>query len=351
MYPAFFMAMSGLQASGKSTLAKSLARRLGWSYIAESTAAKQYLDDFFKNPKELAFETQLAFLCNKALLILQKLRSGENIILDRTLYEDCYIFAKYWKDRGDITDRDFQTYTALAKHFLEEIPPPDLIIYSTCSLKVAETRIAERNRLSGGGKGYQNKYPPNHLKDILRLYKKWVRDYRDGAIYSIDSEVFDFRDRQVVDKIHSEIAELISAAQAIDNQLDLDLFSHLSRATIHVPPNPKILRRISDIKSDLSTKRPLKEDVPNQNWSPASPYAYIAAPFTTIAVDPSFKADKTELFSLPPLHGRINRGVFRNCLLATARALHGVGLNTLLPHRDVNQWGKKILRSEDRRVC
>jgi deoxyadenosine/deoxycytidine kinase len=341
MYPAFFMAMSGLQASGKSTLAKTLARRLGWSYIAESMAAKQYLDDFFKNPKELAFETQLAFLCNKALLILQKLHRGENIILDRTLYEDCYIFGKYWKDRGDITDRDFQTYTALAKHFLEEIPPPDLIIYSTCSLKVAETRIVERNRLSGGSKSYQNKYPPDHLKDILGLYKKWVKGYRDGAIYSIDSEAYDFRDRQVVDKIYSEIADLISTAQATNDQLDL--FSGSARVAVHSSPIPKILRRISDVKSNLSTKKPFKEDVPNQNWNPVSPYAYIAAPFTTVAVDQSLKTDKSELFNLPPPHGRINRGAFRNCLLATARAMRGLGLNTLLPHRDVNQWGKKIL--------
>ncbi len=75
-----------------------------------------------------------------------------------------------------------------------------------------------------------------------------------------------------------------------------------------------------------------------------APIAYLAAPFTGYDTDtPETDDSQHSLFDLPAGHGVIPRSGFRNDLLAVERALSRAGFSVLLPHRDVNEWGRKTL--------
>lgn len=67
------------------------------------------------------------------------------------------------------------------------------------------------------------------------------------------------------------------------------------------------------------------------------PCAYIAAPFTLMSTVP-------ETSKVP--HGIIPDGQYKSSLLQIEKALTGYGLDTFLPHRDVNQWGRRIMSPE-----
>jgi hypothetical protein len=73
------------------------------------------------------------------------------------------------------------------------------------------------------------------------------------------------------------------------------------------------------------------------------PVAYIAAPFTGKAeVDESVRQEAS-LFDMPQLHGLISVGHYRRALTRICQVLKQMGIASILPHRDVNEWGKKKL--------
>ena len=95
-----YLAIAGQSGTGKSTIALSLARTLGYRYLPLDTHAKHYLKDLANNPTRWAFETQLSFLLLKAGELARELRNGLSVILDRTLEEDSKVYAEFYRKSG-----------------------------------------------------------------------------------------------------------------------------------------------------------------------------------------------------------------------------------------------------------
>src|SRR5262249_7176155 len=142
----WLISVSGMMGSGKTTLARGLASALGWAYVPEYMPATKYLPDLFQDSRRWAFETQSAFLTHKAIQVFEACENNQNIIVDRSLYEDSEIFAYHFFQKGDIDERAFETYQALANHFIRELPSPDLILFCKCRPQTIEARIQARGR-------------------------------------------------------------------------------------------------------------------------------------------------------------------------------------------------------------
>ena len=56
----------------------------------------RYIPDLFSDMRRLAFEARIGFFCNKAIALQERIASGLNVVLDRTLYEDDAVFANYF---------------------------------------------------------------------------------------------------------------------------------------------------------------------------------------------------------------------------------------------------------------
>lgn len=331
--------VAGLQGSGKTTLARGIAGKFGWEFVAESATAMRYIPDLFSDMRRLAFEAQIGFFCNKAIALQERLASGFNVVLDRTLYEDAAVFANYFHQIAMIDDRAFATYNALADYFKSIIPAPDLTIYCDCPVSVAKARIDERKRES------QKSYPKNHVEDIGRLYESWFANYESGPLVRIDSEANDFRNDRVIRQIADEVSGIL-ARPARDEQPDLFTPSS-SRSpveTFALIEEVRGMDRMSGFISDLDvgSKRRLFS-------LPSGPFAYLAAPFTEFArIDPVEKGrEGEELISLPQQHGAVPVGVYRRALLGIEKRLQDYRLETLIPHRDVNKWGHKTVLPGD----
>ncbi len=79
------------------------------------------------------------------------------------------------------------------------------------------------------------------------------------------------------------------------------------------------------------------------------PSAYIAAPFTSVASVPEKERnrDVITLFDMDNPHGIIKKGAYRNMLNGISRRMKGIGFSVVLPHRDINDWGRKILSAKE----
>ena len=67
-------------------------------------------------------------------------------ILDRSLYEDCYIFARALHHMGDVSERDYLAYHRLFELVVNSVPRPNLLIYLKAPVNVLMNRIRRRAR-------------------------------------------------------------------------------------------------------------------------------------------------------------------------------------------------------------
>jgi len=87
------IAVAGNIGAGKTTLAGLLAKHYGWEAHFEDVDENPYLNDFYDDMKRLSFALQIHFLNSRFNQVLALRKSGKDIIQDRTIYEDAYIFA------------------------------------------------------------------------------------------------------------------------------------------------------------------------------------------------------------------------------------------------------------------
>ena len=87
------IAVAGNIGAGKTTLTKLLAKHYKWEAHFEDVVDNPYLDDFYNQMERWSFNLQIYFLNHRYRQVLKFRESGKNIIQDRTIYEDAYIFA------------------------------------------------------------------------------------------------------------------------------------------------------------------------------------------------------------------------------------------------------------------
>jgi deoxyadenosine/deoxycytidine kinase len=316
------VAVAGNLGSGKTTLARQLADILSWQVEPRRRYDESYIQDQLSSPERWTFEAQLSFLTSKVASLQAAVRAGSQFLVDRSPYEDVEVFAQYWADRGEINARSFATYRSFADLMLRSIPPPGLIVYCEASPETCVRRLAERPR------PYQSLYPPDHLRRLNDLYGQWIASYNLSPVLRVDGESLDFRDPDIAVQIAGEILSQLAPARTSEEQL------LLAMPELPSPPPASSLPSQALIGGRRRGGRPL---------------VYIAAAFT--GRDRSHvrtnDAEVDLLWAADAAHGIIPRNAYRRNLLAVAEAFGEVGYEAILPHRDVNGWGRKVLTPQE----
>ena len=141
-----YIAVVGNIGAGKTTLTNMLAKHYGWEPKFESVNDNPYLDDFYSDMKRWSFDLQIYFMNRRIHDILNIVKSENVIIQDRCAFEDRYIFAPTLHEQGNMSDRDFETYTDLFDMMIKLVPQPDIIIYIQSSIGNLVNQIEKRNR-------------------------------------------------------------------------------------------------------------------------------------------------------------------------------------------------------------
>ncbi len=198
------IAIVGNIGAGKTTLTKLLANHLKWEPQFEAVDDNPYLEDFYGDMKRWAFNLQIYFLNSRFRHIVQLQEKEINIIQDRTIYEDAYIFAENLYDMGLMSARDFENYSNIFESIVSYIKPPDLLIYLRASVPTLVDNIQLR------GREYESGIRLDYLSKLNAKYEKWIKSYREGKLLILDKDKLDFANNPedlgfVLQKIETEL--------------------------------------------------------------------------------------------------------------------------------------------------
>jgi len=198
------IAVAGNIGSGKTTLTSLLAKHYRWEPHYEDVDDNPYLNDFYQDMQRWSFNLQIYFLNSRFNQIIDIRKSGKEVIQDRTIYEDAFIFAPNLHSMGLMTTRDFENYFTLFNLVSSLIEPPDLLIYLRASIPTLVNQIQIR------GRKYENTIRLDYLKRLNERYEAWVDSYNLGKLLIVDADNYNFPDNTedlstVIDKINAEL--------------------------------------------------------------------------------------------------------------------------------------------------
>lgn len=198
------IAIAGNIGAGKTTLTGLLAKHFGWEPHYEDVESNPYLHSFYEDMQRWSFNLQVYFLSSRFRQIINIHASGKNVIQDRTIYEDAYIFAPNLHSMNLMETRDFENYSALFELVSALIKPPDLLIYLRSSVPNLVQQIQRRGRV------YEESIRLDYLKSLNERYETWISKYKQGKLLIINVDEVNFADNPqelglVIEKIQAEI--------------------------------------------------------------------------------------------------------------------------------------------------
>ena len=197
------IAIAGNIGSGKTTLTRLLSKHFGWKPHFEEVDNNPYLESFYEDMKRWSFNLQIYFLNSLFRQVMEIRKSGDNIIQDRTIYEDAYIFAANLYDMGLMETRDYENYQALFELMSSFLQAPDLLIYLRASVPTLVRQIQKRNR------DYEQSIRLDYLKALNKRYENWIANYNKGKLLIIESDNIDLEKPEdlslVIDDINASL--------------------------------------------------------------------------------------------------------------------------------------------------
>ena len=181
------IAIAGNIGSGKTTLTRLLAEHYGWAPKYEDVDVNPYLSDFYNDMQRWSFNLQIYFLNKRFKDVVEILNANENVIQDRTIYEDARIFAPNLHSMGLMSTRDFENYKSVFDLMISLVKPPDLLIYLRSSIPNLVHQIHKR------GRAYESGIRIDYLEGLNDRYEEWIQGYEDGKklIINVDDLKFE----------------------------------------------------------------------------------------------------------------------------------------------------------------
>jgi deoxyadenosine/deoxycytidine kinase len=212
--------VAGNIGSGKTSLTERLAERLGWRSAFESVGDNPYLPDFYADMRSWSFHLQVFFLGHRAQQYLDLAEEPQSAILDRSIYEDAYIFARALHHLGNLSERDYFSYRRVFDLVVANLPSPDLLIYLRAPVPVLIKRILRRGRAIESG------ITPDYLLLLDSFYNDWMETFDVCPVLNIQTDDLDFVHKSrhldiVVQRIQDRLAgkeDLVFSSETDDGQ-------------------------------------------------------------------------------------------------------------------------------------
>ncbi len=178
--------VAGNIGSGKTSLTEKIGERLGWRTAYESVADNPYLPNFYADMKKWSFHLQIFFLGHRARQHLEMWNDPRNAIIDRSIYEDAYIFARALHHMGNLSELDYQSYRQVFDLLTRTLPTPSLLIYLRAPVDVLIARIQRRAR------NIETGITTEYLTLLESFYDDWMANFDLCPVLTLKTDDLDF---------------------------------------------------------------------------------------------------------------------------------------------------------------
>ena len=177
-----FIVVEGPIGVGKTTLAKRLAESFKTDLLLEGADENPFLNRFYDNQKNVAFQTQLFFLFQRAQQ-MQDLRQADMFrpvhVADFIMEKD-RLFAELTLD-----EEEFKLYEQVYQHVTIDAPVPDLVVYLQAPVDVLKKRISLR------GRNYERSMTTGYLNKLTESYARFFHHYNQSPLLIVNAEEID----------------------------------------------------------------------------------------------------------------------------------------------------------------
>lgn len=194
-----YIAVEGVIGVGKTSLAKLLAERLDAKLILEEPEANPFLEDFYRDPRRYAFQTQIYFLVSRYKELKEKTQPDlfhEGLVCDYLFQKD-RIFANI-----NLNDRELQLYDQVAPLLERDLAGPDLVVYLQANPEVLLERIDQR------GRAYERLMDPKYIATLVEAYNYFFFHYREAPVLVVNTNKMNFVHRR------DDLEELVSKIES-----------------------------------------------------------------------------------------------------------------------------------------
>lgn len=178
--------VEGVIGAGKTSLALQLSKRYKARVLLEVVEENPFLSQFYDNPIDYAFRTQVFFLLSR---YNQQTKAARQNIFKELSFSD-YMFDK---DRIfahlNLTGSELNMYEQMYDIMYKDIVLPDLIIYLRASTKLLMKRIVLRDR------PFERKISIQYLDRLNNYYEDYFRNIDNfpcSRLLIIDTNELDF---------------------------------------------------------------------------------------------------------------------------------------------------------------
>lgn len=202
--------VAGNIGAGKTSLTERIGARLGWQTAFESVVDNPYLADFYAEMRAWSFHLQVFFLGHRAQQYLEMAALPQSVILDRSIYEDAYIFARALHHMGNIDERDYLSYRRVFDLVVNSLPPPDLLIYLKAPVTVLMERIRRRAR------NIETSISTEYLALLESFYDDWMETFDICPVLTIRTDDLDFvHEARSLDIVVQRIQDKLSGKEEV----------------------------------------------------------------------------------------------------------------------------------------
>ncbi len=203
--------VAGNIGAGKTALTERIGARLGWRTAFESVADNPYLADFYGDMRTWAFHLQIFFLGHRAEQYLEAARDPRSAILDRSIYEDAYIFARALHHLGHLSERDYLSYRRLFDLVVQGLPRPGLLIYLKAPVPILLERIRRRARHIEAG------ITAEYLTLLETFYEEWLKAFDLCPVLTLRTDDLDYvHQPHHLEVVVSRILDKLAGKEEVD---------------------------------------------------------------------------------------------------------------------------------------
>lgn len=178
-----YIAIEGVIGAGKTSLAKRIGGRLNAKFIFEQFDNNPFLEKFYADRKQFAFQTQMFFLINRFKQqqeLHQEDLFSEHLVCDY-IFEKDRIFAYM-----NLSKDELNLYESIYPLLARALRKPDLVIFLQSSTDRLIYNIKKRNRK------IERAITRNYLEELSEAYNHYFFRYNSTPLLIVNSSEIDF---------------------------------------------------------------------------------------------------------------------------------------------------------------